>query len=178
MKHLVLVLMLSFSCSVAFAQGGSEFSRKKSKKLGLEVQIQDSNKTLEGLIKTKNLTKDPDQRLKLVEEMKKVHSDNQKAIQSYNKLVKELKYRFPEKGDHSERKYLPMRSRSLEQIEREMGLDAVLSEAKDRVDRKYAPIVEESKRKERERKKAKNFPEEIEAPKKKKKKNERLRLVR
>lgn len=81
--------------------------------------------------------------------MTAVHSAMLESIEDYNKVSKDLEYRYPEKGDDTKRKYLPMRSRSLEQIEKEMGLDAVLSGAKERVDQKYAPIVEEAKKKEK-----------------------------
>ncbi|MCB0384318.1 MAG: hypothetical protein KDD43_02920, partial [Bdellovibrionales bacterium] len=135
--------------SPTYGAGGSDYSQKKSKKLNLEVQIKERERILEDLIKQKNGTTDPETRRRVVGEMTAVHSAMLEAIQDYNKVSKDLEYRYPEKGDDSKRKYLPMRSRSLEQIEKEMGLDAVLSGAKERVDKKYAPIVEEAKKQEK-----------------------------
>ena len=147
------------------------------------MQIKERERILEDLIKKKNGTTDPDVRRKVVEEMTAVHSAMLESIEDYNKVSKDLEYRYPEKGDDTKRKYLPMRSRSLEQIEKEMGLDAVLSGAKERVDQKYAPIVEEAKKKEKSARGG-AFAEIEQADEKQKRKKEReqqrerLRLVR
>ncbi|MCC7403342.1 MAG: hypothetical protein IT288_03005 [Bdellovibrionales bacterium] len=179
----VLIGMTLLLALTAWGLRGPEYTQKKSKKLNLEVQISEQQKALEELIRRKNGTTDPATRSQVVEEMKTVHTGMQKAIQDYNEVVKELNYKYPQKDDDSERKYLPMRSRSLEQIEKEMGLDAVLSAAKGRVDKKYAPLVDEAKKREREER-GDNLQviEEVDTKKRKRdekqKEEERLQLVR
>lgn len=109
-----------------------------SKKLNLELQIATQQKVLEDLIHHKNSTRDVQAKNQAVEEMTKAHADLRAAIDSYNKVLKDLNYHFPEKGDSSERKYLPLKNKSIEQIEEEMGLDAELTRVKEKIHEKYA----------------------------------------
>lgn len=122
------------------AKGGGEYAKLRSQKLSFELQIQTHQKAIEDLIIKKNSTKDPEARDQAVQDLASTHGELQKAIDQYNKVIKDLTYRFPEKGDESQRHYVPVKNRSIEQIEEEMGLDVTLTRLKEVVQKKYAPL--------------------------------------
>lgn len=64
-------------------------------------------------------------------ELKETHA-------TYAKEQNELRFRFPEKGELIQRKYIPLRPQTLEQIENEMGLDGELTRVKKKIDKKYS----------------------------------------
>src|SRR5690606_319233 len=57
----------------------------------------------------------------------------------YNEELRTLTFRYPKKGEEIRRNYIPYREKSLEQIEREIGLDVNLTALKEIIDRKYGP---------------------------------------
>ncbi|MCB0327970.1 MAG: hypothetical protein KDD52_10195 [Bdellovibrionales bacterium] len=126
------------------AKGGGEYAKLRSQKLSFELQIQTHQKAIEDLIIKKNSTKDPEARAQAVQDLASTHGELQKAIDQYNKIIKDLTYRFPEKGDESQRHYVPVKNRSIEQMEEEMGLDVTLTRLKEVVQKKYAPLVDPS----------------------------------
>ncbi len=65
------------------------------------------------------------------------HRELKALINEYSKERQLIKYRFPELSDASERKYQRIDSKSLDQMEKEMGLNQVLNKAKTRVEKQY-----------------------------------------
>ena len=141
-KAFVLVSFTSFSLlSIA-----NEQSQLNSQKVNLEIQISTLNNELKELIKAKNKTKNIEEKNKKVDEIKKIHQDLLTSIDKYNHTAKELRFRYPEKGDSSVKKYIPMKKKTIDQIEEEMGLDAVLTATKAKADEKYKPIIHAKKK--------------------------------
>lgn len=134
----ILVLMRA---DVSFSKtGGNEYTKLYSQKSNLELEISTHQKALEALILRKNSASDAASRNQTVEEILRVHAELQASISQYNQTLKDLTYRFPEKGNESKRQYAPMKNRTIDQIEREMGIDASLSAIKEKIDKKYAPF--------------------------------------
>ncbi|MBK7845130.1 MAG: hypothetical protein IPJ71_15845 [Bdellovibrionales bacterium] len=119
---------------VSFSKtGGNEYTKLYSQKSNLELEISTHQKALEALILRKNSASDAASRNQTVEEILRVHAELQASISQYNQTLKDLTYRFPEKGNESKRQYAPMKNRTIDQIEREMGIDASLSAIKEKL---------------------------------------------
>ncbi len=63
------------------------------------------------------------------------------TVKSYNEEREQLKYKFPEEGVVIERRYVPQRVQTLEQMEKEIGLNGELSLTKRKVDKKYETFM-------------------------------------
>lgn len=139
--QMVLFILVLLRADMSFSKtGGSEYTKLYSQKSNLELEISTHQKTLEGLILRKNSSSDAGTRTQTVEEILRVHAELQTSISQYNQTLKDLTYRFPEKGNESKRQYAPMKNRTIDQIEKEMGIDASLSAIKEKIDKKYAPF--------------------------------------
>ena len=97
----------------------------------LRASIQDDIKKLNALGK-----ENPERKV-IRERIVLAHDDLESAVKKYNEVAAELRHQFPEKDDLSKGKYLPYRKQSLEQIERELDLDDILTEAGKLVNQKY-----------------------------------------
>ena len=53
----------------------------------------------------------------------------------------QIKYRFPAKGDALDRRYVPMRVQSVEQMEEDVGIDAELTMLRRKINDKYKPFL-------------------------------------
>ena len=131
---------------------GSEKESKKDngydKKITKYNTYQSEIKTLKSSIqeevkKLKKMKKDDPLRKELMARVVLLHDDLDQAIKKYNEIAGELKYQYPEKEDVSKRKYLPYRKQSLKQIEVELDLDDILTEAGKAVDSKYRVFLGE-----------------------------------
>lgn len=147
-----IFLCLLMASAVAFASGGGEekpaaetssapeYNKKLSELTSLENKVKESRAVIQDLIQHKNATSNREKKHEIVEQMIERHRQLIDEIKRYNEARHQLKYRFPEKDDSTERRYLPLKEQSLEQMEQEMGLDADLTRVKKMVDKKYAPL--------------------------------------
>jgi hypothetical protein len=139
--QMIIFIFVLLRADISFSKtGGNEYTKLYSQKSNLELEISTHQKNLEGLILRKNSASDAGSRNQTVEEILRVHADLQTSISQYNQILKDLTYRFPEKGNESKRQYAPMKNRTIDQIEKEMGIDASLSAIKEKIDKKYAPF--------------------------------------
>jgi TolA-binding protein len=115
----------------------------------LETQISTLEKEFRVLIKKKNQTDDPKQIKPLVKRMKEIKPERDQAVDRYNEIKEEIKYRFPDKGRALIRRFAPMQKKSMKQLEKPTRLREDLTTVKQLVDQKYKTFVDED----RERKK-------------------------
>lgn len=73
--------------------------------------------------------------------MMKAHVSLREEVDGYNVMRTKLKYRFPNKGELSERRYMPMKVQSLEKMEKEIGIDAKLTMIRKKINDKYKPFI-------------------------------------
>ena len=85
---------------------------------------------LNKLIEQKNNLKEGDPKTKfLVDQITAEHKALQNLINEYNKNLSELKYRFPERGMKADRSYKKKDLKSIESMEKAVGIDAKLSQS-------------------------------------------------
>ena len=69
----------------------------------------------------------------IVQTHKQLHEEHDK----YNSNLTEITYRFPSKGQEIKRQYHPYRPKSIQQVEKELGLGGQLSDLRNKVQEKY-----------------------------------------
>jgi hypothetical protein len=84
-------------------------------------------------------------KIDVVKKIAETYKELEKSIDDYGKAKDELRFRFPEEGTVIDRKYVPLRLQTLEQIEKESGLNGDLDRTKENMDKKYEAFVGEKK---------------------------------
>lgn len=133
----------------ASAEGSSnsdrEWAKRQTKLNVLETKMKDLTKELEHLIHIKNTggaaVDEKGKPIDVLETIAGSYKKLKQTVEEYNTEKSELKYRFPEEGARIERRYVPLRVQSLEQIEKNSGLDGELTRTKMKIDKKYATFV-------------------------------------
>jgi len=138
------------SAEAATAEGPGadrEWAKRTTKLNILQTKRGEFTKQIQNYIeikKTKRIIKDEKgNSLDVLEQIAEAHRKLKEVVADYNKEKAELKYRFPEEGALIERRYMPLRVQTLEQIEREMGLTGELTKAMEKIAKKYATFMED-----------------------------------
>lgn len=122
-----------------------EYAKRRSKIAVQKAKIDGGIKTIKDLIKAKNsgahALDDKGKPIDVLGKIVEEHKSLLTTIKDYNKEQEELKYRYPEEGVLYQRKYLPMKELTIEQIENEVGLDAELTKTKLKIEKKYEAFV-------------------------------------
>ena len=153
MKFILKIVILLFVSTLvtSVVQAKNDYVEKTAKRNLLEKKILEAKKVIKERIKEKKQTKNTKKQGQIFATIVDLHKGLLKDIEEYNKVIKEIKYRFPEKGDKTERKYLPIRPQTVEEIEQETGIENVLSRVKHKVDQKYKVFTIEDKEKKKKK---------------------------
>lgn len=155
LKGLILVVFVLASPVWAAGGGGGEapssgeamsledreYREKSNKLLGLEAKLKDMNEALSVLVEKKRREKNPDKVREMMEELVRLSKERNKVVLEHRELKKYLLYRFPNLGKDIHRRYGVHEEASPEQLEKARGLEELLTETKDLIDQKYAPII-------------------------------------
>lgn len=124
-----------------------EWAKRTSKLNIQETKIKDLTHLLQKLIQEKNqkheVAGEKGHTPQTLEQISTSYKQLTDIIKTYNADRAELKYRFPEEGALIERRYVPLREQSLEQIEKEIGLNGELTRTKKKIDKKYATFIDD-----------------------------------
>jgi hypothetical protein len=143
-----------------------EFTEKQGKLNVLQNHIEEADKRFQELVREKAEAKSAEEKQVVIKEMVELTNQRNKDAAAFNKLKTDLTYRYPNQGEHLERRYQTQTKRTVEEMEGAAGLDEMLTRTKKLVDRKYAPFQPEQ---EKPKPKAAAVPNQAEKP-------ERLRL--
>lgn len=111
----------------------------------LAAKVKSKNENIEKMIEEKNHFPEHSSELKnLIKEIVKEHVEMEKLSQEYDKQVSILKYRFPERNAKKDRKYEKLQIKSVEEIEKAVGIDAKLMKAMRRARSQYRKDKNES----------------------------------
>lgn len=133
---LLLVFVLA-SLTLSLPVQANEYSKKVSKLNSVKSRIEIAEEQIQQLIKAKSQSDSEEKKREIIRQMVTAHNDMKKDIEEYNRLRAEVKYRFPNKGEDIERRYVAIGQRSLEELERGSGLDQVLDKTKAKIEKKY-----------------------------------------
>jgi chromosome segregation ATPase len=94
----------------------------------LSAKIKTKSGNLQGLIKQKQaLDEDAPLVKELLKSIVKEHQELEATIEEYEKQKSVLKYRFPERGSQTDRRYKKVEATSLQELERVVGIDGKLN---------------------------------------------------
>ncbi|NCN95210.1 MAG: hypothetical protein GW917_00640 [Bdellovibrionales bacterium] len=120
-----------------------EYREKNAKIIGLEAQIADLNSQIEKLVERKRREKNSEKVREMMGELVTLSNDRNKAVVEHRELKKYLIYRYPNLGKALHQKYGVHQEASVEQLEKSHGLDELLTETKNLIDKKYAPLLKD-----------------------------------
>ena len=131
--------------SGAAAPGSNTAEKKAGKELmdlekqvaGLAAKIKAKSDSVELLLKQKTEEKDPEKLTEIVKLVQQEHRELQSLTKEYNTQLGVLQYRFPERGMTQTRRYQRMSTRSLEDMEKSLGLESHLKKSRDKVKKVY-----------------------------------------
>lgn len=123
-----------------------EWYKRTQKLAALETRMKDETKSLQALISSKNggVRMVKDEKGGQADILETIVKNHKNLIETYKKFEEEkieVKYRYPGEGDLVERRYMSTRPPTLEQIEKEMGLEGELNSLSKRIETKYSKFV-------------------------------------
>lgn len=110
---------------------------------GAKITAKDAS--VKDLIRQKQLEKDPQKLTEIIKLLQQEHKDLNALIKEHATQLGVLQYRYPERGVSLQRKYKRFNSKSLEEMEKSIGLEGHLSRSREKVRKVYG--VEEPKAK-------------------------------
>jgi len=142
-----------------------EFYEKTQRLNSLSTRIEEAEKQFLELVSRKSTEKDPSEKERIIKQMNEVSKDRNKSAEEYNQVKSELELRYPDQGEHLNRRYQTQTKKSVEELEGAAGLDELLTRTKKVIERKFAPFTDAEEEKEKKQAKAKATPAEEEKPK-------------
>jgi len=119
-----------------------EFTEKNAKLNSLISRITEAEKQFNELVHHKNAAKTTAEKQTIIHEMVAVTDQRNKDVETYNKLKSDLELRYPNQGEHLNRRYQTQTKRTVEELEGVAGLDELLTRTKKIVEKKFAPFME------------------------------------
>lgn len=99
----------------------------------LGAKIKAKNDSIESLLKQKSSESQPEKQIEIVKLVQAEHRELEKLTQEYNAQLGILQYRFPERGVKLGRRYQRLNTRSLDDMEKTLGLEAHLEKSRTKV---------------------------------------------
>jgi hypothetical protein len=126
--------------SAGSSVSADEWIELSNRVMNMRAKVGMKKETLRKLVEEKQTEKNPARLAEIIKQMVEEHKGLQKEIFDYNQQSAILKFRFPEKAmANDRRKYERMESRSLEQIETQLSLDAKIKKAVAKTRRQFSP---------------------------------------
>lgn len=126
----------------AIPKDQKEFTDKNTKLNGLISRITESEKQFKELVHHKNEAKTTAEKQTIIHEMVELTNQRNKDVDAYNKLKSDLELRYPNRGEHLNRRYETQTKRTVEELEGVAGLDELLTRTKKIIEKKFAPFME------------------------------------
>lgn len=130
-------------------KASKELSDVEKQVASLAAKIKAKNESIESLLKQKSVERDASKLTEVVKLVQEEHREVKKLTQEYNAQLGILQYRFPERGVMLGRRYQRLNTRSLDEMEKTLGLDTHLKKSRDKVNMVYGikqkPAVKKKK---------------------------------
>ena len=122
----------------ALPKDEKEFYEKTSRLNLLSSRIAEAEKKFQAMVHEKAEEKTSEGKQRLIKEMVAITQERNKSADEYMKLKSEISLRYPNKGEHLNRRYQIQGKKSLEEMEGAAGLDELLTRTKKVVEKKFA----------------------------------------
>jgi hypothetical protein len=119
-----------------------EFTEKTARLSSLTTRIEEAEKHFQELVRQKAEEKSPEEKQRIIKQMVELTKERNRAAEEYMKVKSELTLRYPNQGQHLNRRYQTQIKKSVEEMEGAAGLDEMLTRTKKIVEKKFAPFNE------------------------------------
>lgn len=156
LKYLFLFPAIGLSVSIAHSQDATfengnavmgtytkeqkEYYEKTARLNSLTTRLEEDDKHFMQLVRAKAAEKDTGEKDRIIKQMVQVNDDRNKAADEYNKIKMDLTLRFPNQGEHLNRRYHTQVKKTVEEQEGAAGLDELLTRTRKLIEKKYAPF--------------------------------------
>jgi hypothetical protein len=103
----------------------------------LAARIKAKRDSVETLLRQKSVERDPEKLTEIVRLVQEDHRELEKLTREYNTQLGVLQYRFPERGVTLGRRYQRLDTKSLDEMEKTLGLEAHLKKSRNKVKTVY-----------------------------------------
>lgn len=128
------------------------------------AKITAKNSSVTELIRQKQSETDPEKLAQIIKLLQQEHRELNTLIREHSTQVGVLQYRYPERGVSKQRKYKRFNAKSLEEMEKSMGLEGHLKRSRDKINRVYGVDTSKPKKNGPAKKESKADKESILAP--------------
>lgn len=145
-------------------KAGKELAEVEKQVASLAAKIKAKNDSIESLLTQKSVEKDPEKIIEMVKLVQSEHREMEKLTIEYNAQLGILQYRFPERGVTQGRRYQRLNTKSLDEMEKTLGLEANLKRSREKVKTVYGIKEKPAAKKEGSIKKDPNAGESLLQP--------------
>ena len=136
-KWKVLNLLLSVFLPTVFisfsAFATDSWAEHSGRLVALSKQIESIENDIHASVEEKRKTEEPKQLKEIIESIAAKHKSLTDVAKDYEVELNLVRFRFPERAEKLDRKYVHYHIKSIQDMEKEMGLDGRLDHAKVRV---------------------------------------------
>ncbi len=125
----------------AVSRDSMEYYKKEGRLNSLKSKIEETEKAFKQNLEAKNRTKDPEEKKRFANALTAIAKERNAYVRELSEIRAELKYRYPNKGEDIDKRFVPKEERTVQQMEAASDLDLKLSEVKEDVDRKYKVLM-------------------------------------
>lgn len=151
--HLTYGLAEEKKEQTAEVETGAQPDQKSAKELmdlekqvsAIAAKIAAKETSVRDLIRQKQAETDPEKLPEIIKLLQQEHRDLGQLIKEHGAQMGILNYRFPERGVSVKRKYKRFDSRSLDDMEKSIGLEGHLNRSRDKVNHVYGYEGQEKK---------------------------------
>jgi hypothetical protein len=118
-----------------------EYSKKEARLNTLKSRIDEANESFARTLERKAHTKVPKRQHEFADRLAEIAKERNQWVTEYTSLRQELKYRYPNKGQDIDKRFVPAKEKTAEELEQSAEIDVLLTTIKRRVDKKYAPFM-------------------------------------
>lgn len=118
-----------------------EYNSKEGRLNSLVNKMKDAQERFNQNLAEKNRTTDEAKKKELAVSMMAIAKERNSLVTEYNGLRQELLYRYPNKGQEIDKRFIPRKHKSLAEMENTTDLDRQLTKVKKRIGEKYAPLM-------------------------------------
>jgi len=118
-------------------KSGKELLELEKQVATISAKITAKEASIKDLLIQKQGEKDPERLSEIIKLLQQEHRELSSLIREHSTQLGVLNYRYPEKGVTQQRKYKRFSSKSLEEMEKSLGLDGHLSRSREKVRKVY-----------------------------------------
>ena len=135
-KWKVLKLISVFLPMVLFSLSSFAFDTwvdHSGRLVGLSKQIETIENDIRAIVEEKHKTEDPKQLKEMIDTIAAKHKSLVDVAKDYEVELNQVRFKFPERAEKLDKKYVHYHIKSIQDMEKEMGLDGRLDHLKTRV---------------------------------------------